>query len=329
MSRSKQSPRQLSRYPRLMGCVSAAVIAFFMWALGEAPLAHEHKRTHNRLTKAAYDTLQDFNLILAEEAARVGDVDIREQLAQGVIDEDECIDDDGTGSGRSWNFYPNWNSHFFEPQTPAGPVGQITVAFDPFKCTGTNGGFQQVSARARAGQLWDLAKEDYAAGRYRSAYRILGRILHLLQDMTSPAHVHNDPHGKISPFTDWAGCASQDIDDFEIWGWCPENILSGDNIPSGEHDHIRDYVSDQGVRTARLNAALLKLFNSAPQGIPGSLDVVQLGTDPNMASAFIRRLSKRVYDFTTFHVKLRDLSNSTDVQEDSELRRMLLGSTSD
>ena len=212
----------------------------------------------------------------------------------------------------------------------AGASGQITVGFNPIGLQGRHRWWgPAATAVHRAGQLWDLAKARLQRWEVSSAYRVLGRILHLLQDMTSPAHVHDDPHGKISPFNDWAGCASQDIDDFEIWGWCPESFFSSDpDEASGEHDHIRDYVSDLGVRTARLNATLLKLFDSAPQGIPGSLDVVQLGTDPNMASAFIRRLSKRVYDFTTFHVKLRDLSNSTDEQEVSELRRMLLGSTS-
>ena len=57
MSRSKQSPRQLSRHPRVMGCVSAAAIAFCMWALGEVPFAHEHKHTHRHLTQAAFRLL--------------------------------------------------------------------------------------------------------------------------------------------------------------------------------------------------------------------------------------------------------------------------------
>ena len=109
MSRSKQSPRQrVSRHPLVVGCVSAAAIAFCMWAVGEVTFAHEHKHTHQNLARAAFRLLN----LPFDTLGGLTPQDIENELAQGVIDEDECIAIDEFGN--DWDSFPNWNSHFYE-----------------------------------------------------------------------------------------------------------------------------------------------------------------------------------------------------------------------
>ena len=151
MSRSKQSPRQLSRDPRVMGCVSAAAIALFMWALGEVPLAHEHKHTHQNLTRAAFR-------LLGLPYERIGGLTLQEienELAQGVIDEDECLAFDDFG--RDWDAFPNWNSHFYEAKLRvrlSGPIagdGPGKVCDDGPEIQGTH---SNAADRARSLISW-------------------------------------------------------------------------------------------------------------------------------------------------------------------------------
>ena len=50
------------------------------------------------------------------------------------------------------------------------------------------------SATVRAQGHWDVAKKAYVHGSIRDAYSFLGRVVHLLEDMTEPAHTRNDNH---------------------------------------------------------------------------------------------------------------------------------------
>lgn len=62
---------------------------------------------------------------------------------------------------------------------------------------GANGGipwFGDENAYQRAQRYWGEATAAYAAGNTNTAFCKLGRISHLLTDMTVPAHVHNDQH---------------------------------------------------------------------------------------------------------------------------------------
>jgi len=63
------------------------------------------------------------------------------------------------------------------------------------------------SALVHSIEMWDGAVSEYQGGNYLgcdAAYFYLGRTLHLLQDMSAPAHTHSDIH--------------IDGDDFETWG---------------------------------------------------------------------------------------------------------------
>jgi len=62
---------------------------------------------------------------------------------------------------------------------------------------GPDGGipfFGSETAYQRAERFWSSALADYEAGNKASAYYTLGRIVHLITDMSVPAHVHNDEH---------------------------------------------------------------------------------------------------------------------------------------
>ncbi len=102
----------------------------------------------------------------------------RREVALGTVDEDDRAQP---------------INHFYNPVT-----GQNTMPFARITALG-------LAARHhnRAVQLWFRGRHFGKRG----AFYTLGRSIHLLQDMTSPAHVHDDPH---VPFID--------SDDFEFWG---------------------------------------------------------------------------------------------------------------
>ena len=51
-----------------------------------------------------------------------------------------------------------------------------------------------MTAKDKAQVYWDKAFDEYRNGRKPEAYKFLGAVVHLLSDMGSPAHVHNDDH---------------------------------------------------------------------------------------------------------------------------------------
>lgn len=85
--------------------------------------------------------------------------------------------------------------HFYNPVTGRAPS------------FGTRG-----PATDNAEAAWREALSRYCAGEFmgiNGAFHSLGRVLHLMQDMTSPAHVHDDAHLTV------LGIGG---DDFENWG---------------------------------------------------------------------------------------------------------------
>ena len=312
------------------------VTFLFVFSIGFAPAnsswAHEHEHTHAGLTRAIFEYLEPHWVNSGINPQRVPTVADITQAREGVIREDDC---------------PRYYSHFYNPNTPTLAGSNVAPGdFVDRNCSWTDNPdnvgkpgaeifFVQQLATDRAAELWNCALQVYRgsscteptlrivhpAGR-EEAFHLLGQVLHLLEDMTSPGHVHNDPHGKpgVQGFGD---CKGQDADDFENWGWCISRVSS---TPDPDHGHIRDYVDSNERMTQLLKDNLLKLYEQKPQGVAGSLDPVSLNGQ-NAGKAFVEHVAKLVYNFTTFKVSLKDDSAFTDDQPDSELRRMLRGST--
>ena len=128
--------------------------------------------------------------LLAEHAALSHGLagDLAGWIAQGAYDEDHCQ---------------------FEPYPPCWPwIPSGWHSWDP-----DTGGYWQVlfwpddgPGLSRAGDLFAEAMGVHAAGDVEAAYRYLGRAVHLLGDMATPAHVHLDTH--LPPL---------DMDPYEMW----------------------------------------------------------------------------------------------------------------
>ena len=104
----------------------------------------------------------------------------REETRGGAIHEDDFTFDEPFG---------RFLNHFYNPITE-----QNTILLS------------QETARDRATRLWIDAITAYRNNLRTGpdgAFHLLGRVLHLLQDMTSPAHVHNDPHAAGDGFEAW------------------------------------------------------------------------------------------------------------------------------
>ena len=218
---------------------------------------HDDTQTHARLSVASFLFLDQ---IFPEDGLSFTE-DFRIYVRQGSINEDAT---------------PKYENHFYNPKTGGKLFNNVQ------------------SAPQRAAHFWFQSVTNFRApGRRLVGADNLGAVMHLLQDMTSPAHVHLDNHGKV-----FLGHCEGDADDFEMWGYC-------DDIGTNA---ILDYVRytsipDSAIRS-RLATGLETIFGNQPQR------VLRAGTgrtgDTNIAFSFVHQLANKVYDFTTFGVILHD-----------------------
>lgn len=94
-------------------------------------------------------------------------------------------------------------AHFYEPRREGSRGLEIL-----------GGELKFQSARDRAVQYWHVASNYYRRGDMPRAFCALGHLVHLVQDLHVPAHVHNDIHGptillgKLDSLEEW--CAKAD-----------------------------------------------------------------------------------------------------------------------
>lgn len=96
--------------------------------------------------------------------------------------------------------YPRYFNHFYNPETSEGLENKEWG----MNITGTSAkrwAFKQDSASGDFSVSQTL--ENYKIGNYQRAYEGVGHIMHLLQDMSVPAHTRNDPHGDGDPYEKW------------------------------------------------------------------------------------------------------------------------------
>ena len=265
-----QSPTLFKKRPSIDRAV--LLTAILLWTGRSDAWAHEDTETHARLSVASF-------LFLDQAAPQDGalfSVLARSLIRQGSIEEDN---------------FPNFGNHFFNPKTGDA----LGVLWD--------------TAPKRASDFWTEALADYRAGRTGDAFAKLGHVMHLLQDMTSPAHVHIDDHG-----TPRLGHCEGDGDDFEIWGYCSDIGING----------ILQYVQYTTLANSQIRPALAigldRIFDNQPQR------ATRRAGDINTGYTYVRELADKVYDFTTFHVRLVDTSDpiNNDLGQ-GELRRMFPG----
>jgi uncharacterized repeat protein (TIGR01451 family) len=256
-----------------------SLCAFLLSGLAgpEVLSAHEEYHTHTGLAAAS------LQLLVASGNPPLS-IDQKAHLLQGVIDEDQC----------GCPLY-----HFYNPRTHENHVAGVIAT---------------TSARERAERLWHRAiggsvtsglgcPEDWRPACIghtdTEAFKQLGHVLHLLQDMTSPAHVHDDAHA--NPLS---GC--NDADDFENWGWCSS---TGSN-------RITNYVNLDTDGTGQVNGGTMTdTMNSIMIGFLHYDLVLPIDLSPG---GFIHDLANRTYDFTTYSGRLQVGTT----QQDSDLREM-------
>jgi uncharacterized protein YegL len=136
------------------------------------PPVHEHIMTEGAylLEEDPYTKAAAYPEVLRYLTGRAGT-----DLRSGSRDED-LIGDLSGDNLPAYGAAP-FREHYWDPD---GGIGDGLYAFR--------------SAAQRAQDHWNQAIANYKKGNFDLAYWYLGRVCHLLQDMSVPAHVHNDDH---------------------------------------------------------------------------------------------------------------------------------------
>ena len=90
-----------------------------------------------------------------------------------------------------------WMNHFYDPVHNLGLKG----AYDSAKVWSKN--YQHQTNYSKGNQSWQEAIYQYQKGDYEKAFTALGHILHLIEDMSVPAHTRDDAHPEGDPYEQW------------------------------------------------------------------------------------------------------------------------------
>lgn len=138
-------------------------------------LVYDAVITHPGLTKEAAELYnKENNLKLTTE--EIG------YLALGAIEEDAPI---------------RWMNHFYDPVHNIG----LANMYDSAKKWSTDE--ENQINYAKGNNTWQDAIYNYQTGNKKQAFISLGHVLHLLEDMTVPAHTRDDAHPEGDPYEHW------------------------------------------------------------------------------------------------------------------------------
>ncbi len=131
------------------------------------------------------------HLSLTENIANIYNANFEKKLTQPEINwlRQGSIEEDAA---------PRWLNHFYNPQT-----GKGLWSFYSAKAWSQNQTAQSSYFLSQGNQTWQKAIEEYANGNNQAAFVALGHILHLLEDMTVPAHTRLDAHPNGDPYESW------------------------------------------------------------------------------------------------------------------------------
>ncbi|MBI9019201.1 MAG: right-handed parallel beta-helix repeat-containing protein [Phycisphaerae bacterium] len=206
-----------------------ASIVFITILMTSCLYAHENDVVHPGLTNAASEVAD-----ISEISARCN-FDINTDPQCSFIDEGSVKEDLGVYSFNSWDTERwgldacwlnglNWIHHSYNPITGGGwwDLGGIdTLNY--------------------ALPRWNQSIYEYKYGNKDKGSFMLGWVAHLLEDMSSPAHVHGDIHTAGDDFEDY-GANYFDRYDFSSMGLVPEIPTGNILLPSGvtvEGDSIK------------------------------------------------------------------------------------------
>ncbi len=155
--------------------------------------AYSTTPTHPNLTK---EIIRLYNMYYDPDITG----DVYEQIIQGSIDEDMA---------------PRWSFHLYDPVYNRAPFGVTTAkqwateniqgdaihkfANALFNIFGTD------KFSYHGDFSWTANIENLTKNKTNKAWYGLGHILHLIADMTVPAHSRNDHHVQGDPFESWTG----------------------------------------------------------------------------------------------------------------------------
>lgn len=157
---------------------SGFLLPILLFFLAFQAFSYDNERIHPGLTEAAAQVYNaNFDNVLTEEQ--------NNWLVQGSIKEDT---------------FPRYFNHFYDPTTGLG--------LNDGKYSGLSAKLWAQDQSGLAAVSGDYSESailaNYKVGNYERAYEGIGHILHLVQDMSVPAHTKNDAHPKGDPFEEWA-----------------------------------------------------------------------------------------------------------------------------
>ncbi len=130
-----------------------------------------------------------------------------ENICQGSVDEDWDRDPRlDPWEKDKWIGLFNWGTHFWDPTAgPNEPCGKLIYVTVPVVGTmRVNRGLHpsetcagHLNAYEWGNWLFNKAVRNYNSESPAYSYYLLGKVAHLLQDMSTPAHVHLDVHGVL------------------------------------------------------------------------------------------------------------------------------------
>ncbi|MDO8555490.1 MAG: lamin tail domain-containing protein, partial [bacterium] len=198
----------------------------------QAVFGYNDTTTHPALTNSTADF---YNLYFTQKMSSQE----KEWLISGSIQEDTP---------------PRWINHFYDPVYNQGWTGEHSSDFvsqdlmrkfsDVFFSRESavsainwahNQELQEKYKLYKGNQTWEKAIYEYVKnGNKEEAFRALGDILHLLQDMTVPEHTRNDTHPNDSPYENYAN-------QFTRNSWNISSDLKNQNEQPAVFNSIDDY----------------------------------------------------------------------------------------
>lgn len=273
--------------------------------------AYGARTTHAALTEKAVDLYNHFyHQNISQEYLR--------EMVTGVVNEDTP---------------PRWINHFYDPTTgngwtgermgqlPASVIRQLALLGLSFEKAVSalewahNQVLQDSYLSYEGNRTFEKAVYDYIKGDKKNAYRSLGHLLHLIQDMTVPAHTRQDTHFEAlgdpgEPYEKWASdngdlsrltddylaqsdfrCA--DIDDCfkKIAQYSNENFFSEGTIFDKDYNKIDFNLINEGNFWYGVKNNIYLFRGEEKEGIKGLINITL--QDDKINQSYWNRLSEK------------------------------------